>query len=115
MRLRKILVAILDLCNYNCLPTSDRLELILCYSFFLGTCSVVSEIFLQFEFGRPIFGARFPGPVIVSRFVHSIVPRFYYPRSVPRFGGKCAGYSHLTRCATLCHTVSNFKVAPKEG
>ena len=46
------------------------------------------------------------GRVIVSRFVHGVVPRFYYPRSIPRFGGNFAAYSHLTRCSTLwmlCH------------
>ena len=58
----------------------------------------------------------YKGPVIVSRFVHGVVPRFYYPRSMPPFGGKCAAYSHLTRCAILCHVVSRcvalFHVVP---
>ena len=30
------------------------------------------------------------------RFIHGLVPRFYYPRPMPRSGGKYAAYSHLT-------------------
>ena len=52
------------------------------------------------------------GPVIVSRFVHVVVPRFKYPRSMLRSGGEMSSLQPfdtlcyvVLRCTTLCHVV----------